>query len=203
MFYLLRHGETEWNRLGKAQGIEDIPLNDTGRKQASARAAVFAGAPIEAIVSSPLVRAEETAQILADTVGNGQILTDRRLIEWDHTKADTTEGETLEGLASRVLACVHDYAKTYTGNVLFVTHSAAIYAVLCSFAPELAGQSLGLEPLSVTALLPGRDGTEDLLIGTNLPDDYTRITLTHEPHEAVKLLLADMEEKNANEANKK
>lgn len=65
---LVRHGETDWNRLGLLQGTRDIPLNDRGRQQASELAARVSGGA-DAVYSSPLVRARSTAEIIAVTAG--------------------------------------------------------------------------------------------------------------------------------------
>ena len=58
---LARHGETEWNRLGRWQGHADPPLNDTGRQQAETLAAQLDDDGIAAVYSSDLRRASETA----------------------------------------------------------------------------------------------------------------------------------------------
>jgi broad specificity phosphatase PhoE len=63
--YLIRHGETDWNVQERFQGHTDIPLNDTGRSQARQLIAVCRHHKIEAILSSDLKRALETAQIIA------------------------------------------------------------------------------------------------------------------------------------------
>lgn len=63
--YLLRHGETNWNLLGKIQGGGyDIPLNENGRQQASTTALALEDIPLGVIASSHLSRAKETADIL-------------------------------------------------------------------------------------------------------------------------------------------
>ena len=64
--YLVRHGETEWNKLGKHQGTSDIPLDDTGRKQAHDLTKSFSKFSVQTIYSSPLKRAHQTAIILAN-----------------------------------------------------------------------------------------------------------------------------------------
>jgi broad specificity phosphatase PhoE len=63
--YLLRHGETDWNKQGLMQGGGyDIPLNDNGLRQAQSVAQVLSSLPIGLIASSHLARAHETADIL-------------------------------------------------------------------------------------------------------------------------------------------
>jgi broad specificity phosphatase PhoE len=61
---LVRHGETEWNRLGIFQGRSDIPLNSQGRAEALSLADALKKEPLSTIYCSPLVRARETAQII-------------------------------------------------------------------------------------------------------------------------------------------
>lgn len=68
-FFYLRHGETDWNLRGLAQGRQDIPLNETGRRQARDAAASAIGLGIERIVTSPLGRAAETAWTVGDAIG--------------------------------------------------------------------------------------------------------------------------------------
>ena len=66
---LVRHGETEWNRVERFRGRIDIELNETGRCQARAVAHRLSGWHIGAIYSSPLQRALQTAQPIAEARG--------------------------------------------------------------------------------------------------------------------------------------
>jgi phosphoserine phosphatase len=63
--YLIRHGQTAWNKEEVFRGRTDVPLDETGRTQAQLAAGYFRGLQIEAIYSSPLSRAWETAQKIA------------------------------------------------------------------------------------------------------------------------------------------
>ena len=62
--YMVRHGETEWNAAHRMQGWSDIPLNEKGREQASFAARKFESIPLDAIYTSPLKRAADTAEII-------------------------------------------------------------------------------------------------------------------------------------------
>jgi probable phosphoglycerate mutase len=98
---LIRHGETDWNRDRRIQGATDIPLNDTGRAQARATAAALRerlGASPITIVSSDLLRAHETASIIAAELGVAAPRTYRGLRERGYGEA---EGVHVEEFRSR------------------------------------------------------------------------------------------------------
>jgi broad specificity phosphatase PhoE len=79
--WLVRHGETEWAKLGRHTGLTDIPLTRLGREQAAALATRLAGRPFALVLSSPLSRALVTAQLagFAD-----RVQTSDDLLEWDY-----------------------------------------------------------------------------------------------------------------------
>jgi len=93
---LVRHGQSEWNAVGRWQGQADPPLTDIGRAQAAA-ASRSLGA-LDAIFASDLQRAAETAVIISGALGIGPVLVDERLRERDAgewsglTRADIEEG---------------------------------------------------------------------------------------------------------------
>ncbi len=64
--YLVRHGQTAWNKEEIFRGRSDVPLNDTGLREAELAAEFFRGREIKAIYSSPLLRASQTAGKIAD-----------------------------------------------------------------------------------------------------------------------------------------
>ena len=63
--YVVRHGETDWNKQGRLQGQEDIPLNEKGRAQALACGRALEKTRFQGIFTSPLSRARETAEKIA------------------------------------------------------------------------------------------------------------------------------------------
>jgi broad specificity phosphatase PhoE len=81
--YLLRHGQTSWNQDQRLQGLHDIPLNRAGVRQSRRLAEWHRNTGVRRIVSSPLLRARRTAQILAEHIGLAPF-TDDRLREIDH-----------------------------------------------------------------------------------------------------------------------
>jgi broad specificity phosphatase PhoE len=80
---LVRHGETDWNAEGRLQGHTDTPLNELGRRQALTLADELAGDGIEAVYSSDLARARETAEIVAERLRLAVVLDpDLREKDW-------------------------------------------------------------------------------------------------------------------------
>ncbi len=80
---LVRHGQTASSARMAYSGRSDIPLTDTGREQALQAARRLAGAGVDAVVTSPLIRARDTAQAIADATG-APLTVDERLTEVDY-----------------------------------------------------------------------------------------------------------------------
>jgi probable phosphoglycerate mutase len=145
---LVRHGETDWNVGRRLQGHSDRPLNDTGREQAHALAADLADEPVEAVYSSDLARAHETARIIAGTrglsvtalpelrerhFGTWEGLTDEEIHRRFPESADGVlgDGETRAELDRRVLATLNRIADEHPdGTVLVISHGGPLRSVL-------------------------------------------------------------------------
>lgn len=138
-FLYLRHGETETNRLGLITGATDIELNQRGREQALAAAALIKDLNIDAIYSSPLRRARDTADCVARSVGVSVIVVQgiaersfgelegkpRRLLV---RQATPPGGESLADFTGRVLAAFASISGAE--RPLIVAHSG-VFRVLC------------------------------------------------------------------------
>lgn len=100
-FFLVRHGETEWNRLGRFQGQADIALNDRGLAQArdTARAAV-SWRP-SALYASPLVRTMQVAEEISGKIGL-PIIPDARLMELNLGQLEGVTGQAMQEQWSQV-----------------------------------------------------------------------------------------------------
>jgi broad specificity phosphatase PhoE len=110
MIYLIRHGETEWNRAGRMQGQLDSPLTERGQTQARAVGETLAeltgGGDGLALVASPLGRTMATATLIAEALGAKDIAADERLMEmswgdWDGLTHPEIEARSPGELARR------------------------------------------------------------------------------------------------------
>lgn len=80
ILHCVRHGESLYNAEGRVQGQSDVPLSELGRRQSEAVARALVSLPVDAIYTSPLRRAVETAEAVAAALGP-EIQTDPRLME--------------------------------------------------------------------------------------------------------------------------
>jgi len=159
-FWLIRHGQTDWNLEGRYQGQSDVPLNATGLVQAAALAASLDGQHFEALFSSDLARAYQTAQVIAARIGM-PVQTDPRLREinqgqWqgrtldeikgifnnesaqarrvtiDPVTARAPGGESVWEVSQRMAKAADDIARRYpSGPVLMVGHGLALATLYC------------------------------------------------------------------------
>lgn len=115
----IRHGRTEWNATGRFQGQADIPLDDLGRAQAAAMAPWVARLNPDAIISSPLVRARETADALASETGLDVQFDDRlKEINVGSWVGRTKVSDEMPDIAE-ALATGRDFRRSPTGETAY------------------------------------------------------------------------------------
>ena len=157
--FLVRHGETDWNKNHRFQGRMDIPLNKAGRAQAHALALALKGEPLTAIYSSPLKRAVETAQHIMAYHTTTPIIEEAGLIEMDLGEFDGMEaqhwsekypnlleiwkespskmkmpgGEGLKEVQARAVVTLESICRRSSpgSRLLFVSHNFVITTLLC------------------------------------------------------------------------
>lgn len=89
--FLVRHGETDWNRTHRFQGRVNVPLNQEGKSQAHALAAALKDKPLTAVYSSPLLRAMETARMIKEFHPTIPLFEEEGLTEMDLGEFDGME----------------------------------------------------------------------------------------------------------------
>ncbi len=156
-FWLVRHGETDWNREHRFMGQQDIPLNVEGLRQAAALADELRGQHFDALVSSDLLRARQTAETLATALGltlrldprlrevnlgtwQGETHADiqaRFPVQWAERYANPPDfrppgGETMTEMAARAYPAMDEIAAAHpAGCVLLVSHGILLAALIC------------------------------------------------------------------------
>jgi probable phosphoglycerate mutase len=150
-FWFLRHGETDWNARGLSQGNVDIPLNQTGLAQARSAALLLRTRGITSIISSPLSRAEDTADVVAQELGLA-VDVDEGLREvsfgvqegkpmsewfasWVAGKLTPAGAETFLALTARAVAAVNRCTDR-PPIVLIVAHGALFRAIRAAMGHE-------------------------------------------------------------------
>jgi uncharacterized phosphatase len=164
VIYLVRHGETDWNRERRIQGATDIPLNDTGRAQAMATGRLLSTRSWDAIIASPLARARETAEIIASAAnhpglhlldeiverryGDAEGLTYEQVEERFPGDMDVPGRETRDAVAERVIPALVSLAEQYRGrSIVVVSHGGVIRAVLLHAATQAHQDDLASDPI--------------------------------------------------------
>jgi broad specificity phosphatase PhoE len=136
---LARHGETDWNADGRLQGQTDRPLSDFRRRQARQLGEDLVDEKLEAIYTSDLARARETAQIVGERLGLPVVLdTDLREKDWGTwegltaVERDRVEfvGESTEAHQERTLRALRRISERRPGGrILVVTHGGSVRRV--------------------------------------------------------------------------
>jgi broad specificity phosphatase PhoE len=156
-FFLLRHGETEWNRERRIMGRRPVPLSERGRAQLAKLAPHLVGLGIARVFTSPLPRARASAELIAASLGDVPIVADEGLTEvhyadWEgRTFADLRDdpafrafladplrtpfpggGESLLEVRDRVFAAMARVAASAAGApAVVVSHGDPLRLVLC------------------------------------------------------------------------
>jgi broad specificity phosphatase PhoE len=151
--FLARHGESDWNVEKRFQGHSDRPLTERGREQAHALADLIGAEKIDAVYTSPLSRARETAEIVAARAGLEAVsLPELREVDtgswsglsradvearfpegfarWRSGGSGWEDGESYEEMAERVIGALRKIAEDHPdGRVLVISHGGPIRAI--------------------------------------------------------------------------
>ena len=185
---LIRHGETEWNRLHRFQGRSDIPLNIKGNEQASALALALKNETITAIHSSPLVRAIETASHIGQFHPSTPLIKELGLIEmdlgdfegmeadqwalkhqefrkaWEKNPATLSMpgGESLQEVQHRAVNTLNRISELYAQDCTLVicSHNFVIISLLCFASKISLDQFRELRQDTASLNILYKDGTE-------------------------------------------
>jgi uncharacterized phosphatase len=168
-FGLFRHGQTDWNINFLLQGITDIPMNATGFEQVKLAAKALNKDDWDIVLTSPLTRARQTAEIISDELGFDQVLEETLLIErsfgeaeglsheqWKTKFANLDEipgGESKTQLLTRSQLLLDSVSEKFAGKrVLAISHGALIrtlIAIASSNQLPRDGERLGNASLNV------------------------------------------------------
>lgn len=162
-FWFIRHGQTDYNLAGLAQGVLDVDLNETGRLQAERAAPLLAGQGITAIISSPMRRAAQTSAIINEVLHlKLHYEADLREVSFGEAEGKSPDpwfpswvaghytpdkGESFDELASRVGAVLGRVLPAHQGPLLIVAHGGvlrAIRALMCLPKEVSTGNALPL-----------------------------------------------------------
>jgi phosphoserine phosphatase len=199
--FLLRHGETEWNKIGRFQGVSDIPINAEGHRQAQVLAESLQAELLQGIYSSFLCRARQTAEVIA-SLHNMNVNTRIDLHEMDLGELEGADrevfqnrygalaaqwkegpwnvqmpgGESLPQVQKRMWSALMAIAREHqSGTVAVVSHAFANAAVLCRAADlDITHFREFRQSPAARNLLEFENGSARVLLVNDLP--YPNIT---------------------------
>ncbi|MWC31164.1 histidine phosphatase family protein [Paenibacillus sp. MMS18-CY102] len=154
--FVTRHGQTEWNAENRVCGVSDIALTAQGIEQAKELASRIAESRIDVIMSSPLIRAVSTAEIISNVIGK-TIIQDHRLYEQNygafegvarhdesfleakkHFSSKLAGGESIFQVVHRVYRLLDELKEKHAKqNVLLVTHGGICRVIHAYFNDQL------------------------------------------------------------------
>ncbi|WP_371803019.1 histidine phosphatase family protein [Candidatus Lokiarchaeum ossiferum] len=197
--YLIRHGETDWNKQGKIQGHMDIALNQKGRLQAKILASKFKNIKIDRIYTSDLLRASQTAEIINKTT-KSLLIADERLRErnygvwqnysWSEVHSQNPnlkeewrtnpvhskppKGESIHDLYNRITRFLSELISDAKNNILIVAHNSPL-KILISIAKGITLEEFHtIDHLSNTEIIQIKSTEGNLSINE---EEYNKISL--------------------------
>lgn len=165
--YLVRHGETDWNKRRLVQGRIDLHINENGIKQAEAMVDLFENMTFEAMIVSPLKRTLETAKIISQRANVKCICEDERIIEKDfgvsegilieerwqkYPNGHAPNEESFKSVRKRMKEAIMDFSKTYQNDILVVTHGVALAALVKELDQSKKDEYIIMDNVSLTVV---------------------------------------------------
>jgi len=200
--FLVRHGTTAWHKEGRVLGQRDIPLSPEGVREAEEAAAALAGVKLAEVLSSPLQRAIQSAEIIGEQAGI-QVARDPRLIDFQlgkwtgMTYAEVTEseeyqrflrqpqseripgGESLDDIRRRAVAAVEQALRDSPSGdaVAIVTHAGIIRVLLSHYmgSPPANYHRIRVTPGSISILSFASDRELPRVLAVNLAGSIDRV----------------------------
>ena len=137
-FILIRHGETEFNKNHLIGGKTDVPLTEKGKEQAKSAREIVAKYQYDAIITTPLLRAKETADILFPNLPK-EIISDLRERDWGNFEGESQQfqppyeetppnGEAWQDFCERVVSALNDILNRYDSPII-IAHSGVFRVI--------------------------------------------------------------------------
>ncbi len=190
--YLVRHGETNWNEIGKIQGHIDIELNEKGRFQAEILSKKLKEKKIQQIYCSDLARAYQTARIINHNM-KVPIVKDQRLRErnygtwqtltWEQVhnnnpkikqiwknyplKSKPPKGESIEEIINRVFNFFSEINTNIDKNILIIAHNTPLRLIIAKAKKLKMEQIFEIDHLSNTEIIHLTFSNQELCIDEN------------------------------------
>ncbi len=139
--YVIRHGQTDWNKEKRLLSLKDLPLNNTGIEQCKEAEKLVKNLNYDLVISSPMIRTKQTTEIVNSK--KTPVIYDDRIVErnarslegayvstfdytayWTVGKDKEFDSETIEECQERVYSFLDEIKEKYKGkNILLVTHN--------------------------------------------------------------------------------